>query len=99
MHNESIALERAPGHFNAVEPSVGKFHDHNLRLERWERRKTDFLQLYLFAAQQPLAQITQSDCEPESCKRSALLNIYRDRHILVVFANMSRGGHRQKIHS
>ena len=78
---------------------MGKFHGHNLRLERWERRKTDCLELYLFAAQEPLAQITQYECEPESCKRAALFNIDLVRHILVVFANMSSGGPRQKMHS
>src|SRR2546430_404887 len=98
MHNESVALERAPGHFNAVEPAVGNFHGHNLRFERWERRKTDGLELDLFAAQEPLAQIAQYQGEPESCKRPALFNVDLVGHILVVFANMSSGGPRQKIH-
>ena len=89
MHNESVALERSPGHLNAVEPAVGKFNGHNLRLERWERRKTDRLELYLFAVQEPLAQITQYESEPESCKRAALFNIDLVGYILVVFANVS----------
>jgi len=75
MNNELIAFRRAPSHSHALNPTVRNCHSYNLRAKRWERRKTDCLELYLFATQEAFAQITQGKAEPKPGKGPARFNI------------------------
>jgi hypothetical protein len=45
-----------------------------LRAKRWEFRKTDCLELNLFAAEEAFPQITQGKAEPKPGKRPAWFN-------------------------
>src|SRR5207247_6391545 len=71
----------------------------NLRAKRWEGRKTDCLQLYLFATQEAFAQITQGNAEPKPGKGPALFNINLFGHIFVILADVCAGDSSQKVHS
>ena len=70
---------------------------HNLRFECWKWRKTHGLELDLFAFEEPLAQITQRDCESESGKCSTHLDIDPFGYILVIFADVRTGDSQLKI--
>src|SRR5215470_4386386 len=97
MNDETIASQRASRHFQAVNPTVGNCHGHNVRAKRWEWRKTDRFELNLFAIKEAFAQITQGHGEPEPGKRLARLNVNLFGHILMVFANVCAGNSSQKI--
>jgi len=99
MNDEAIALHRASRHFHTVKPSVRNCHCYNLRAKRWEIRKTDCLELNLFAMQEPFAQITQGKAKPKPGKRSAWFNFNPFGHILMILADVCGGDSSQKIHS
>src|SRR5437667_11157383 len=98
MNNELIAFGRAPSHSHTVNPAVRNCHCYNLRAKRWERRKTDCLELYLFATQEAFAQIAQGKAEPKAGKRSAGCNINLFGDILIILADVSGGDSIHKIH-
>ncbi len=88
MNNELIAFGRAPSHSHALNPAVRNCHCYNLRAKRWERRKTDCLELNLFATQEAFAQITQGKAEPKPGKGPARFNINPFGHILMILADV-----------
>src|SRR5882762_11398191 len=83
MNNELIAFGRAASHSHALNPSVRNCHCYNLRAKRWERRKTDCLELNLFATQEAFAQITQGKAEPNPANvRPGSILIFLDTSLL-----------------
>src|SRR5262245_32963958 len=99
MNREAIALERTSRHSHSVNPSVRNCYRYNLRAKRWELRKTDCLELNLFAAQEAFAQIAQGEAKPKPGKRSARFNFNPFGHILMILADVRAGDSSQKIHS
>src|SRR5438067_7913057 len=99
MDHEAITFGRAPSHSHALNPTVRNCHSYNLRAKRWERRKTDCLELNLFATQEAFAQITQGKAEPKPGKRPARFNINPFGHILIILADVCAGDSSQKIRS
>src|SRR4030095_17062134 len=75
MNNEAIALHRARRHPHTVNTAVRNCHCYNLRAKRRELRKTDCLELHLFAIQEAFAQITQGEAEPKPGKRPTWFNM------------------------
>src|SRR5438067_1515540 len=99
MNNELISFGRAPSHSHTLNAAVRNCHCYNLRAKRWEIRKTDCLELNLFAFQEAFAQITQGKAEPEPGKRPARFNFDLLGHILVILADVCAGDSSRKIHS
>src|SRR5437667_12734739 len=99
MNNELIAFGRAPSHSHALNPAVRNCHCYNLRAKRWERRKTDCLELNLFATQEAFAQITQGKAEPKPGKDPARFNINPFAHILMILADVCTGYSSQQVPS
>src|SRR5437773_11593992 len=99
MNDEAIALQRASRHAHKVNAFVRNCYCYNLRAERWELRKTDCLELNLFATQEAFAQITQGKAEPKPGKGPARFNINLFGHILIILADVCAGDSSQKVHS
>src|SRR5207253_9735446 len=99
MDNEAIALHQTPRHRYTVNLAVRNCHCYNLRAKRWEIRKTDCLELNVFAFQEAFAQITQGKAEPKPGKRPTRFNIDLLGHILVILADVCAGDSSRKIHS
>src|SRR5438067_12875863 len=99
MNNELISFGRAPSHSHTLNAAVRKCPCYNLRAKRWEGRKTDCLELNLFATQEAFAQITQGKAEPKPGKGSARFNINLFGHILIILADVCAGDSSQKVHS
>src|SRR5262245_54961012 len=99
MNREAIALQRASRHSHAVNPAVRNCYCYNLRAECWELRKTDCLELNLFAAQEAFAQITQGKAKPKPGKRPTRFNLDLFGHIFIILADVRAADFGQKIHS
>src|SRR5215204_2462946 len=99
MNDEAIALQRTSRHSHTVNTSVRNCHCYNLRAKRWELRKTNCLELNLFATQEAFAQITQGKAKPKPSKRPARFNFNPFGHILIILADVCAGGSSQEIHS
>src|SRR5437762_13069828 len=99
MNDEAVALQRSSRHSHALNPAVRNCHSYNLRAKRWERRKTDCLELNLFATQEAFSQITQGKAEPKPGKGPARFNINPFGHILIILADVCAGDSSQKIRS
>jgi hypothetical protein len=99
MNDKAIALERASRHSHTVNPAVRNCYCYNLRAKRWEIRKTDCLELNLFATQEAFAQITQGKAKPKPGKRPSRFNFNRFGHTLMILADVCAGDSSQEIHS
>src|SRR6476659_6208699 len=99
MNDELIALERSSPHFHSLHSTVGNCYCYDLRTKRWEIRKTDCLELNLFAFQEAFAQITQGKAKPKPGKRPTRFNINFFGHILIILADVCAGDSSHKIHS
>ena len=99
MNREAVALQRAPRHSHTIDSSVRNCYCHNLRAKRWEIRKTDCLELNLFATEEAFAQITQGKTESEPGKRPARFNLNPFGHILMILADVCATGSSQEGHS
>src|SRR4029434_70730 len=66
--------------------------------KRWELRKTDCLELNLFAVQEAFAQIIQSEAKPKAGKRSTVFNFNLFGHILIILADVCAPDSRPQIH-
>jgi len=88
MNREAIALQRASRHSHTVNTFVRNGHSNDLRAKRWKRRKTDCLELNLFAVEEAFAQITQGKAEPKPGKRPTWFNFDFLGHILVILADV-----------
>src|SRR5262249_11962840 len=82
-----------------VNTSVRNCHCHDLWAKCWEFRKTDCLELNLFAAQETLSQITQSEAKAEPGKRPARFNFNPFGYVLMILADVCAADSSQKIHS
>src|SRR4029453_3910814 len=99
MNDEAIALQRASRHSHTVNSAVRNCHRYNLRAKRWERRKTDCLELNLFATQEAFTQISQGKTESKPGKRPARFDINPFGDILMILADVCAGDSSQEIRS
>src|SRR5215813_1011473 len=98
MDDETISLQRASRHSHTVNPCVRNCHCYDLRAKRWEIRKTDCLELNLFATQEAFPQVAQGKAKPKSGKRSPRFNLNPLGHILMILAKVRAGDSSKKIH-
>src|SRR5262249_39818557 len=84
---------------HTVNSSVRNCYGYNLWAKCWEFRKTDCLELNLFATQKAFAQITQGEAKPKSGERLTRFNFNLFGQILIILADVCAADSRQKIYS